>query len=223
MIDQAKADISIFQNKLQVLLNEKENISIAGDASEKAEFSFVTDSSAISNNPTLELFKQQIKISELETRTEKIKLLPEFSIGYFNQSNKDIQPGYPFTGIQAGISIPILFFSQSAKIKASKINQLIAQNNYNYYKTVVYGEFQSLVQEYMKYKSSLDFYEKTALPQSEMIIQQAGKSYKAGNIDYVEYVLNLDKALEIKTNYLQTLNQYNQSVIAIDAIMGRVN
>ena len=222
LIDQTNADISIEQKKLQVLLNENDNISIAGGAYEKAEFSLLSDSSAIAGNPSLALYKQQIKITGIETRTEKLKLLPEFSIGYFNQSNKDIQPGYPFTGVQAGISVPLLFFSQSAKIKASKINQLIAQNNYEYYKTEVFGEFQTLLQEYLKYKSSLEFYEKTALPQSELTIQQAGKSYKAGNIDYVEYVLNLDKALEIKADYLQTLNQYNQSVVAIDAIMGKI-
>ena len=222
LIDQTNADISIEQKKLQVLLNEKENISIAGEPYEKAEFSLITDSFAIANNPSLALYKQQVKIKGLETRTEKLKLLPEFSIGYFNQSNKDVQPGYPFTGVQAGISIPLLFFSQSAKIKASKINQLIAQNNYEYYKTEVFGEFQTLLQEYLKYKSSLEFYEKTALPQSELIIQQAGKSYKSGNIDYVEYVLSLDKALEIKADYLQMLDQYNQSVIAIDNIMGKI-
>jgi len=45
----------------------------------------------------------------------------------------------------------------------------------------------------------------------------------AGNIDYVEYVLNLDKALEIKSNYLQALNDYNQSIIAIDEILGKAN
>ena len=52
---------------------------------------------------------------------------------------------------------------------------------------------------------------------------QSGKSYLAGNIDYVEYVLNLDKALSIKSNYLQTLNDYNQSIIAIDKLLGKLN
>jgi len=114
------------------------------------------------------------------------------------------------------------FFSQSAKIKASKINQQIALNNYEYYKSAVYGEFQTLLQEYLKFKVMLEYYEKTAIPQSELIIEQSGKSYRAGNIGYVEYVLNLNNALEIKTNYLKTLNNYNQSVIAIDKIMGKI-
>jgi cobalt-zinc-cadmium resistance protein CzcA len=45
----------------------------------------------------------------------------------------------------------------------------------------------------------------------------------AGDIDYVEYVLNLDKALEIKSNYLQTLTDYNQTIITIDKLLGKTN
>jgi len=222
LITQTNSDIIIYQNKLKVLLNEKEDISIADTELMKAEFSFVTDSSAIANNPAIALYQQQINISNIETKVEKLKLMPEYSVAYFNQSNKDIKSDYRFTGGQVGISIPLLFFSQSAKIKASKINQQIALNNYEYYKSAVYGEFQTLLQEYLKFKVMLEYYEKTAIPQSELIIEQSGKSYRAGNIGYVEYVLNLNNALEIKTNYLKTLNNYNQSVIAIDKIMGKI-
>lgn len=223
LIAQANADIMICKTKLQVLLNEKEDIKIADTLLQKAGFSFVIDSNAIAGNPALELLQHQTKISSIETKVERLKLMPEYSVAYFNQSNKDIKSGYRFTGGQVGVSVPLLFFSQSAKIKASKINQQIAQNNYEYYKSVIYGELQSLLQEYLKYKTSLEFYEKTALPQAELIIEQSGKSYKTGNIDYVEYVLNLNETMEIKTNYLQTLNDYNQSVIAIEKAIGRIN
>lgn len=223
LLNQTNSDIAIYKIKLQVLLNESANITISDTELSKAEFSFKIDSSAIASNPLLALYQQQIKINKIEKQAEIIKFMPEFSVGYFNQSNKDVQQDYRFTGVQAGISIPILFFSQAVKIKAAKINELIAQNDYDYYRKLVLGEFQTLVQEYLKYKSSLEYYEKTALPQSELIIEQSSKSYNAGNIDYIEYVLNLDKALEIKTNYLQTLNDYNQSIIAIEKIMGKIN
>lgn len=223
LLNQTNSDIQIYQNKLQVLLNEKQDISIADTDLKKAEFTFISDSSAIAGNPSIALLEQQIKINNCETKVEKLKLLPEFSVGYFNQSNKDIQADYRFSGVQVGLSIPLLFFSQSAKIKASKINEQIAQNNYEYYKTVIFEDFQSLLQEFNMYKTNLEYYEKTALPQSELIIEQSGKSYKVGNINYVEYVLNLDKALEIKASYLLTLNNYNQSIFAIAKIIGKIN
>jgi heavy metal efflux system protein len=223
LIDQAKSDILIFQQKLQVLLNIREPVTIFDTVLYKTDFAFITDSSAITNNPSLAIIKQQIEISKRETQVEKLQLMPDLNIGYFNQSNKELNSNYRFTGIQAGISIPLLFGSQTAKIKASKINEQIAQSNFETYNSALQGEFQTLLQEYLKLKSSLDYYESNAIPQSDLIIEQSGKSYMAGDIDYVEYVLNLDKALEIKSNYLQTLSDYNQSIIAIDKLLGKTN
>jgi heavy metal efflux system protein len=222
-INQARSDILIYRHQLQVLLNSKEPVRISDTVLYKIDFAFVTDSSAISNNPSLAIMKQQIEITKRETQVEKLQLMPDISIGYFNQSNKELNNGYRFTGVQAGISIPLIFGSQSAKIQASKVNEQIAQTNFEYYNTAVQGELQTLLQEYLKLKSSLDYYESTAIPQSDMIIVQSGKSYMSGNIDYVEYVLNLDKALELKSNYLKTLIDYDQSIISIDRILGKSN
>ena len=183
----------------------------------------IPDSFAVSSNPMLNLIKQQVIINRNETQIEKLNLMPDFSVGYFNQSNKDISTTSRFTGVELSISIPIFCFSQISKIKASKINEQIAQNNYEYYQKLVQSEFQILMQEYQKYKTSLDYYEKLAIPQANLIIEQSGKSWMTGDIDYVEYVMNLDKALDIKLKYLLTLNNYNQSVIAIDKILGKTN
>jgi cobalt-zinc-cadmium resistance protein CzcA len=222
-INQARSDILIYRQKLQVLLNSKEPVSISDTILYKIDFAFITDSSAISNNPSLAMLKQQIEISKRETQIEKLQLMPDISIGYFNQSNKELSNGYRFTGVQAGISIPLIFGSQAAKIHALKINEQIALTNFEYYTTAVKGELQTLLQEYLKLKSSLDYYESTAIPQSDMIIVQSGKSYMSGDIGYVEYVINLDKALDIKSNYFMTLIEYDQSIISIDKILGKTN
>ncbi|MEI6348406.1 MAG: CusA/CzcA family heavy metal efflux RND transporter [Bacteroidota bacterium] len=223
LINQVNTDIFIYRQKLQVLLNEKSPVTITEIDLRKNNFLIITDSSAISSNPTLNLVKQQIQINRNETQIARLNFLPDLSVGYFNQSNKDLSANSRFTGIQVGVSVPILCFSQISKVSASKINEQIAQNNFEYYQTIVQSDFQILQQEYLKYKTSLDYYEKAAVPQADMIIEQSGKSYMAGDIEYVEYVMNLDKALEIKSNYLITLNNYNQSIIAIDKVLGKTN
>ena len=45
------------------------------------------------------------------------------------------------------------------------------------------------------------------MPEAELIIEQATLSYKAGALDYLDYVLTLDRALAIKQNYLDALKQ----------------
>lgn len=217
LIDKTASDIAIYRKKLQAILNDDAPADIADTVLSKIYFA--GDTSAVMNNPALSLAKQQIEISKLETRIEKLKLMPDISVGYFNQSNKELNGTGRFTGVQLGIAIPLLCFSQSAKINAAKINEQIAQSNFDYYNRGLKVELQNLLQEYEKYKSSLNYYESYALPQAQLIIEHSGKNYRAGNIGYVEYFLNLDKALEIKANYLQTLNDYNQSVITVEKLL----
>ena len=50
-----------------------------------------------------------------------------------------------------------------------------------------------------------------ALPEAELIISQAELSYKSGSMDYIDYILNLDRALQIKEHYLDELNNYKQT------------
>jgi heavy metal efflux system protein len=221
-IQQTSADIEIQLAKLQTLLNEKTKISIAEKELKKVDRVILNDTLEIQKNPDLAFYKNQVEASRVETKIERSKLLPDLTIGYFNQSNKDLDAAYRFSGIQAGVTVPILFFSQASKIQASKIQEQISQNNFEYGQLEIQSEFQTLYQEYLKYKTNVESYEKAALIQSDLIITQAEKEYRAGNIDYIEYLINIDKALEIKTNYLQVLNDYNQSVIAIERFTGKI-
>jgi len=75
-----------------------------------------------------------------------------------------------------------------------------------------------LVQENEKYRQSLTYFETAALQQADALIEQAGMSFKAGAIDYMEYVQSLRQGIDIRNNYLETLNAYNQSVIAIESL-----
>ena len=69
---------------------------------------------------------------------------------------------------------------------------------------------------------AVDYYEKQAVPEAEMIINQAALSYRAGALDYLDYVLTLNRALAIKQNYLDALNECNQTIISIEYITGKI-
>ena len=76
--------------------------------------------------------------------------------------------------------------------------------------------------EFSKNSNSVDYYEKQAIPEADLIIEQATRSYKAGAMDYLDYILSLNRALSIKQNYLDAQNNYNQTVISIDFITGKI-
>lgn len=215
-IRQTEADIHIQLCRLQVLLNEKDEIEVGEKDLQKISFQVPVQDSTAFSNPSIKLSEIQPEIARLEGKLNKFELLPDFTLGYFNQSMKDISGGR-FDGFQGGIRIPLIFSQQSSKIRSAKIQGQIAKENYDYQLNVFHHKQHILTQEYEKYHNSLAFYEGTGLNQSDMIISQAGKSYKAGEIDYMEYIQNLRQGIEIRTGYLNTLNSYNQAVIDLES------
>ncbi len=232
-IRQVQSDIEIYLKRLQTILNTEEQFTIADTALVKLNLSVATDSMAILSNPSLALSRHQVEIAKIETKVEKAKLLPDLTIGYMNQSiigTQDVNgtPRYysssdRFTGITAGIAIPLWFKPNASRIRALNINHQISQTNAEYFKSALKGEFEELLQEYSKYKGSIEYYEQSALPQAELIISQSTRSYRLGDMDYLEYIMSLSRALQIKNNYLETLNQYNQSILALEYIVGKIN
>ncbi|HEY6913369.1 MAG TPA: TolC family protein, partial [Paludibacter sp.] len=231
-LKQLNADILIFNQKLGVLINSSASVLAADTMLSRISFLPPTDSMIVATNPTLEFMQQQSEISKVETNLERSRMLPDLSIGYFSQTMQGEQEinGVPrtfgkgdrFSGIQAGISIPLWFAPYTAKIKAAKQKSQQAQINAENYSKTLAGNYQSLIGEYSKYASNLDYYEKQAVPEADLIIDQATKSYRAGAIDYLDYIQSLSRALTIKLNYLDALNNYNQTIISIDYITGRL-
>jgi heavy metal efflux system protein len=231
-LQQVNADLLIFNQKLRTLLNTKSAIFPADTILKRLDFITVADSVAIAGNPSMGLVQQQVEISRIEKKVEQSRLWPDFSIGYFSQTMQGTQEvnGMPrtfgagdrFTGFQAGIAIPLWFGPYASKVKAAGLNEQIAQTNAAYYHQSLSGNYYSLLEEYSKYNNSVEYYEKQAVPEADLIIDQAGKSYKAGAMDYLEYVLSLNRALEIKQNYLDALNNYNQTIINIEFITGKI-
>jgi cobalt-zinc-cadmium resistance protein CzcA len=187
----------------------------------------------VAANPNLRLIKQQIEVNQKAKEVEQARLLPDIQVGYFNQSlignysnfSKDgvssfYGPGQRFQGFMVGLAIPIWARPQVARIKTAELGKQIAQSNAELYQKNLSGQYLQTVQQYEKYKRSLDYYEQNALPQANLILDQAQKSYKAGAIGYLEYFQALNRALTIKNTYLDNLNLFNQAVLNIEFLIG---
>ena len=226
------SDIGISGRKLTVLLNSKSALIPAVQELQRIDFELNSDSSSVEQNPFLGYMKEQIEVSQIEKKLEQSQAWPDLNIGYFSQTiigTQDVN-GAPqnfgkddrFDGVQAGITVPLWFFPYTSKAKAAKIAANIAQTDADNYSISISGTYQSLLDEYNKYSSNVEFYENQAVPEADLIIQQATLSYKAGALDYLDYVLTLNRALTIKQNYLDAINNFNQTIISIDYITGKI-
>jgi heavy metal efflux system protein len=231
-LQQIKADLGIFNRQLQILLNVDEAISPSDTLLKRIGFIAANDSNLLRKNPSLGQINQQLEIAALERKLEGSRAWPDFKVGYFSQTMQGTQEvngvprtfgaGVRFTGVQAGIEIPVWFKQYASKVKAFKIKEQEAHARADNFSKSLKGKYQSLLDEFDKYGSSVTYYETQALPEAAVIIDQSIRSYKAGALDYLDYVLSLGRALNIKQNYLEALNNYNQTIISIEFVTGKI-
>jgi cobalt-zinc-cadmium resistance protein CzcA len=228
-IEQNNADIEIAKKQLQTLLNTQDNISIA-DSLLVQRKPVLPDSNSVTQSPLIQYLQQELKVNEQQTKVEKNRMLPDIILGYSSQTYKGLQningANREFTGsdrfsfYQLGLAIPIFPGGYRSKINAAKINENIAQSQIALTKTTQQGELQRLVQQYNKLQNTLTYYQKQALPQAELIIDNSDKGFKSGDISYIQHLQNLTLAINIQSEYLDNLYRYNQSVISIETLLG---
>ena len=224
--------IKAHQLQLQNLINSDSPVDInVGSLEIKTSmFSEISiDTSAVSKNPLVSFYKAKVNVADKERSVESAKMLPDITLGYFNQSfigNGETANGAPevfdsddrFTGVQLGLSIPIFFKSHSAKIKAAKIHKMENESKLEAVTNYTQTQLQTLLETLKKDQQNLEFYRLNALPQAELLLKNSQRGFQEGEIEYVEYVQGLNRALTIQTKYLAFVNQYNQSLIKIEQL-----
>lgn len=171
----------------------------------------------LSNNPYLELLRQQIEVSQLQTKLEKERLKPDFKVGITNQS---IERNYNQNFVQAGLNFPLFAKAQKARINAAGINEQIAKESLSLAEQQTTKQLQSLKIQLEKLRKSVQYYQSSAIPQANLMISTAHKSYQAGEIEYVEFVQSITQAWQIKEMYLSEVHNLNQVIINIETLVG---
>lgn len=216
--------------QLKALLNEGVP-EITDKSPQEAALSLTVDSSLAAKNPYVLYLKQQVNVAGDQKRVEKNMALPDITFGYFNQTLYGVPLGldasappanysHRFQGLHAGISIPIWFAPQSAKIKAAEQMRQSMELRYRQANSDAVAQLQSAYMQYLKTKQSLDYYKTTGLPNAELISKQSILAFQKGEIAYTENVINLQQADEIRLNYLNTLLDYNKSIITLEFLSG---
>jgi cobalt-zinc-cadmium resistance protein CzcA len=224
------ADIQISGARLQALL-KSELLIVAADKLSKRLMPHDFDSTQIENNPSLKLANQEVSISQQFKRMERSRVMPDFVVGAFTQSltgyqkTSNVDVFYPrskqFTGFQLGLAIPLWIKPNIARAKAASYQEDALRKSAQNFKTILTGNYEQAVRELNKNLTSVNYYEKSALQNAELILSQARKAFHSGEIGYLEYLQALKTSLAIKGNYLQALNQYNQSVLKLEFLLGK--
>ncbi len=213
-----RVDIQVLERQLGQLLGSAQAVRFDTTASAVAPLA-PADTLALSadSNPQLGLLRQQAAVSAQQLKVEGLKRLPDVRVGYFNQT---INREKGFNVVQAGLAVPLLGGAQKARVAAARLGQQVATQQLTYAQNQLNTQLGTLRQQLARARASLDYYEQAALPQARLILNTAEKSFRAGDIEYVEYVVNTQPAWQIQKNYLAQIRQYNDLVVNVLALTG---
>lgn len=213
----ASQKLSFFINDGSFYQNESSDYQI---------LSFENLNSEYEGNPlVMKQLEQEKNIQNAKLLSEKAKLSPSFNVGvnsmtmYGNGAdNQFYDRGKRFQSGLVGIGLPIFNSAQKSVIEAQKVNQQIAENNYQLGLTQLKNQFLQHFGNYQKLKNEVSYYQNTGLKNSESIMKTANNQYFNGEINYLEWTLLITQALEIQNKYVDKLKELNDKIIELNAL-----
>ncbi|MCM4171003.1 CusA/CzcA family heavy metal efflux RND transporter [Arenibacter sp. TNZ] len=170
----------------------------------------------IEENVGITYVENRIKMFDAKSILEQQHLLPDLNFNYYQGTNSTL--GDNLYGFQLGIKIPLFFSGNATKIKAAKIAKDVSQAEAQDYRIQLRSKYESLMGQLKKYQEVLSYYETEGQGLSDEIIKTATLSYQSGEIDFFQYIQSMENGFNITLSYLENLNAYNQTVIAINFI-----
>ena len=214
---QARADIAAYSAQLRQWMPGTDSLG-APDSLKPLPPLDATDSALPPDHPLLRYARQQVDVNAANTRVEKARGLPSFSIGAATQSLDRISP---YNMVTLGANIPLFNYGVKSRVKAAEIGRRLAETGVERTYLELTTAYRQWWEQYTRAADQLEYYRKEGLRYAALILSAAAKGYRAGNIGYVEYVQNIKEATTIREGWLRTVNEYNQAIIQLDYFFNR--
>ena len=211
-------DIQVQQETMKRLLNTTN--SFLPELSLMQKIEILLPDTTVNNHPQLQLQQQNISIAQAELNVQQQSRKPNFEGRFFSQRLYGVSN--PYSGFSVSVGIPL--FGGTAyrnRIKAAQLEQDYQQSVLNYERVALLTRYNQSYQQLLKDQDLLRYYESKGLAQAEAIITSSNLAYRGGEINFAELTQYLSQAIDIQKNYLDILQQYNQSAIQLNYYLNR--
>jgi cobalt-zinc-cadmium resistance protein CzcA len=167
------------------------------------------------NHPEIQMQQQQVAIADAGINLSKQKSMPSFEGRFFSQRLYGLNN--PFSGFSVTMGFPI--FGRSTyrnTVKAAELEKNYQQSITDYNVISITSAYGQAYQQLQKNNDLISYYQSTGLKQAEAIIKAANLAYRSGEIGFGDLNQFLTQAIDIQRNYLDVLNEYNQSAIQLN-------
>lgn len=176
-------------------------------------------------NPYVETLKQEQEIQKARTLEAKARLSPSINLGYNNtsmignQENGSYNDGSKrFHSAVIGVGIPLFNKAQKLAIEAQRVNEKIAENNYQLALNSLNMQYKQYTIQYQNALKETDYFQNDGLKNAETILKTADLQFYNGEINYLNYVLLVNQALDIRNRSIDSVKKLNDAVTEMNAL-----
>lgn len=217
-LKQLQQELAVLKIQFQWLLNTdtdfipEDSKSFANSLNEK-----------LADHPLLKIWEQQKNISAEQIALEKAKMLPGLQLAYNLNSFKGLGPDDKlynatpqFHSVQVGVSLPIFTGGQKARIEAAKVARSVSESELKNTEFNLQNQLKKAREIYQSNLEIVSKYESSDLKNADVITETAKRQFIGGEINYLEFVILVNQAVQLKNNYTDAVWKLNQSAIELE-------
>jgi cobalt-zinc-cadmium resistance protein CzcA len=178
----------------------------------------LADSTLIDGSARAALSRARVEVARAGQEVARSQLAPTTFAGITGQylANGAIYPGW-----QLGLSVPLFRKSLKGHVQAMEAGVAAAEAGHRQILLQQQTAMGHLLHEYEKYKLRLDYYDGEGKNLASLLIKSGELNFSAGEISYSDFALLMEQATGIEMGYLENLLGLNQTIIALEALVGQ--
>lgn len=159
------------------------------------------------SHPRLLRYQSELLQAESQVKVDRRTMLPDVNVDLFRGTNPG-QDAKVYPGFQAGIGIPLFFGSQSAKVRAGKLQEEKIQLEAEAFRQQLQTDLVRLEASLAQSREVMDYYESEGEELAALMRNQANRSFAEGDIDFLQCVQLIENSRGITLAYLQAKLDY---------------
>lgn len=170
----------------------------------------------INQHILLQWQENQIQQQQAKQHVLQASRLPEWQAGYYVQSFRfpsTVGTGPLSSYGAAGLALPLLGNSNRKRMEALKFEADQLQWQKENTRQQLELRNQQLNQQLKQQLSTVAYYENTGLEKARSMYYLAGLQFKNGSINYLDWMMLMNQAVSIESNYIEAIHQYNQTCL----------
>lgn len=159
--------------------------------------------------------EELLKASTLQLEVEKTKKLPEFSVGYYNQSFREINTNR-FQSFMVGVAVPIFQGSNNAAVKSAQTRVSMQENEMQIQKNTIQNQLEQLQREVKAYDEVIQSFKTIQIPEATVLQKTIQQQLTSGEINFLDWVILNDQIIDLHNQLAEQLFTRNKKAVSFN-------